>query len=309
MPEAVAPRQRVGADQAARHELVEREPAVGEPAGGLRHAELGRVPGHRRAAQQVARGSGQRRDLLPERRGDGRGHGTAVRRRGVGRGGRRAAARELLEVERVAAAEPVELGPDPGGHEVAEQRVGLVGAERGERDVDDAPVAARRLEGGQHGRREPARAERGGDQQRRARRAAQEVGDELERRVVGPLQVVEQDDHRRAGGELLEQRADGAVRAVALVLQRRRRRRVARADRGEHAGELRHAVAEHPLQPVLAEPGGVVVERVDPDAEREVALELGPAAGEDDAAALGAARGELLEHPRLADPGLAAKRR
>ena len=70
--------------------------------------------------------------------------------------------------------------------------------------------------------------------------------------------------------------------------------------------ELRDAVAEHPLEPVLAEPGGVVVERVDPDAERQVLLEFGAAAGQDHAPALRPAIGELLEHPRLADAGLAA---
>ena len=306
MAEAVAARQRGGGHEPARDELVERGTRVGEPAGRLGDRELGGVAGDRRAAQQVARGRGERRDLLPERGGHGRRDAAAVRGRRVGRGGRRAAARELLQVERVAAAEPVELRPDPGGHAVAEQGVRLVRAQRCERDVDHAAVAGGGLERGEHRRREAARAVGGGEQQLRARRAPQQVGDQLERRVVGPLEVVEQDHDRRRGGEVLEQRADGAVGAVALVLQGGRGRRVARADRRQHAGELRDAVAEHPLEPVLAEPGGVVVERVDPDAERQVLLELGAAAGQDHAAALGAAIGELLEHPRLADAGLAA---
>ena len=151
-------------------------------------------------------------------------------------------------------------------------------------------------------------AERAGQHERRARRAAEQVGDELERRVVRPLHVVEQDQDRRRGRHLLEQRAHGAVRAVALVLERRRGRRAVGGDRGEHARELGDAVAEHPHQPVLPEPGGVVVERVDPEAEREVALELGAAAGEHDAAALLAAPGELLQQARLADARLAADR-
>ncbi len=196
VPEAVALRQRARRDEPARDELVERRAGVGEPAGRLGDRELRRVAGHRRAAQQVARRAGERGDLLPERGGHGRRDAAAVRRRGVGGRGRRAAARELLEVERVAAAEPVELRPDPGGHEVAEQRVRLVGGQRGERDVDHAAVAAGRLERGEHGRREPARTVGGGEQQLGARRAAQQVGDELERRVVGPLEVVEQDHHR-----------------------------------------------------------------------------------------------------------------
>jgi hypothetical protein len=134
------------------------------------------------------------------------------------------------------------------------------------------------------------------------------VRDQLQRRVVGPLEVVEQDDQRRAAGELLEQRAHRAVRAVALVLQRGRRRRARGRDGREHARELGHAVAEHALHPVGSEPVDVVVERVDPDAERQVALELSAAAGEHDAALLLGAAGELLEQAGLADPGLAAQR-
>ncbi len=132
--------------------------------------------------------------------------------------------------------------------------------------------------------------------------------DELERRVVGPLQVVEQHEHRRGGGELLEQRADRAMGAIALVLQRGGRCGARGADGGQHARELGDAVAEHPLDPLGAEPGDVVVERVDPHAERQVLLELGAAAGQDDAVALLPAAGELLQHAGLADAGLAAQR-
>ena len=78
----------------------------------------------------------------------------------------------------------------------------------------------------------------------------------------------------RGAGQPLQQGAHGAVGAVALVLEGGRRGCALRADRREHARELRDAVAEHPLQALGAEARRVVVERVDPDAEREVALEL-----------------------------------
>ena len=50
----------------------------------------------------------------------------------------------------------------------------------------------------------------------------------------------------------------------------------------------------------------MVVERVDPDRERQLALELGAAADEHGMPPRGGALGELAEQPGLADPGLAA---
>ena len=63
-----------------------------------------------------------------------------------------------------------------------------------------------------------------------------------------------------------------------------------------------------PLQPIGPEPRDVIVERVDPDAERQLALELGAAAREDEVPALLAALRELLEQACLADPRFAAQR-
>jgi hypothetical protein len=56
-----------------------------------------------------------------------------------------------------------------------------------------------------------------------------------------------------------------------------------------------------------AEPADVVVERVDPDPERQVALELGSAPAEHQVTRLLAERGELVEQARLADSRLAAE--
>ncbi len=53
----------------------------------------------------------------------------------------------------------------------------------------------------------------------------------------------------------------------------------------------------------------VAVQRVDEEPERELALELGGPAVEDQAVLVGGAVGELSQQPGLADPGLALDRR
>jgi hypothetical protein len=50
----------------------------------------------------------------------------------------------------------------------------------------------------------------------------------------------------------------------------------------------------------------VVIERVDPDRERQLALELGAAADEHGMTPRDGTLAQLTEQPRLADPGLAA---
>src|SRR6185436_15923842 len=56
------------------------------------------------------------------------------------------------------------------------------------------------------------------------------------------------------------------------------------------------------------EPARMVVQHVDPEAERQVALELRAAAAQHEAAALLASGRELLQQARLADARLAAHR-
>jgi hypothetical protein len=51
------------------------------------------------------------------------------------------------------------------------------------------------------------------DEQALVAQAAQQRGQELERRAVGPLQVVDHEDHRPVGGELVEQAAKQAEQA------------------------------------------------------------------------------------------------
>jgi hypothetical protein len=59
---------------------------------------------------------------------------------------------------------------------------------------------------------------------------AEQGPDELDGAGVRPLDVVEGKDERLRSGEVLEERADGSVRAVALVLERNLQ---AAAERGQ----------------------------------------------------------------------------
>ena len=55
----------------------------------------------------------------------------------------------------------------------------------------------------------------------RGRRSVEERAEQLDRRRIRPVDVVEHEHHRLGLRERLEQHADGAVAAVALVLDRR----------------------------------------------------------------------------------------
>ena len=283
-------------------QLVDRGQRIGlaEAGGGRRQVELERLARDRRAPAQPARTLGQPGDLLAER---GRHRGRHADRLGLADCAARRArpARELLEVERVAAALLVDHRPR--GRAEHRPRLGL--AQRPEPQLGHEPVAARRLQRGQQRVRHLPGAERERDQQRRRRRPPQQVGDQLDRRVVGPVDVVEDQHERRRPCELLQQCAHRPVRMEALVLEPAGRRHAAR--RREHPRELGDAVADQRLEPLLAEPGDVVVERVDPDGERQLALQLGSAPGEHGQPPPGRALGQLAQEPCLADPGLAAE--
>ena len=124
---------------------------------------------------------------------------------------------QLLQVERVAAA----VATDRRGHlrlERPEQLGRLRLVERPERDPVRRRHGERRR---QAGRRLPG-AEREREQHRRLRLAAQQGSEQLDRRVVAPVQVVEDEDERPLAREELEQRANRPVRAIALVGDRRR---------------------------------------------------------------------------------------
>ncbi len=121
------------------------------------------------------------------------------------------------------------------------------------------------------------------------------------------MQVVEHEHERAVRGDRGEQRADGAVRAVALV--RRPGAAAARVvERRQHLGQLgrQRVVPAGPARQVRGHDVGV--ERVGPDAERDVALELGGCPREHELSPPAGALAQLGQEPRLPDARLAADR-
>ena len=102
-----------------------------------------------------------------------------------------------------------------------------------------------------------------------------------------------------------EQRADGGVRAVALLLRAGRRVAAEPGERREDPRELGTAVGVGRLDHALVQRPEVVVERVEEDGERHVSLELGRPSLEHEHLPLVGGPGELAEDRRLADPRLA----
>ena len=305
MPEPVSARDVRRRQQVRRHELVERRERdrLLELRRRGRQLEVRRIAGDRRAVREQPSGLAQRRDLVPERRGHRRRHAGDARRRPA-HGGARAG--ELQQVERIAAAHAAQLVARPRGDILAEKIAGLSGRQRGETEVDEPAVTVGGLERGRDRRRQPAGAEGESEQHRRTRRPPQQVYQQLERSPVGPVKIVQDHDDRAGRGDALEKRADGAMRSEALV--RQPCGSILGPGRRQHVGELADSVGEHPPQPIGPEPGDVVVERIDPDAERQVALELRAATVQDEVPALFGARHQLFEQPGLADPRLALER-
>ena len=73
-----------------------------------------------------------------------------------------------------------------------------------------------------------------------AMRAGREAAQQQQRRRLGPVEVVEHEDHRLLGRERLEQGAHRAVRAIALILEAGRCLQPQRGEPGKDICELRH---------------------------------------------------------------------
>ena len=148
------------------------------------------------------------------------------------------------------------------------------------------------------------RAPREHDEQRASREAAQAVAEQAERRVVGPVRVVDEQDPRRRGrGERVPH---------ALVEARPRRRRVDWQRRvpelGQQAGGLGQCALRETGEPpvVIAQPAP---QRLDQRSVGERRLLLVGPARQHRGAALACVRDQLLGEARLADAGLALDQR
>lgn len=188
---------------------------------------------------------------------------------------------QFLEIERVASALTKGLGPG-GGVQVGQHGVGFRVRERRRGKLDGLAVAGCGLEGGGELHRHLARAKREREKHGSLRRPPQEMGGELDGGAVRPVQIVEHDDDGAMARHRVEQGADGTVRAVALLGKRRQGRDGGSRNGRKHPGELFEPTTEETLQSIETERAGVVVERIDPDAERDVTLELGAASREDE---------------------------
>ena len=286
------------ADQVERAGVAE----VGRPLG---QRDIEWISGDGRSCEPHPRRGRQRGQLAVQRRPDAVGHAQPVVR-GASIGGRDAA-RELQQEERVAAALAIHVLAF-AGWDSAEQL-----ARRGARERCD--VQAQRLlsahrsgERAGQGRRELRGAEPERQQHAGAGWMSQEVDEQLDRRGIGPVHVVERDEDVAVGGQRSEEVADGAIGPIALLRRHRRSLRSDRLEGREDAGQLRREVAGERGAPRRAQSQQPVVQGVGERAERQLTLELGGAALEDDVSAPARCAAQLVEEAALADPGIAGDR-
>ena len=154
----------------------------------------------------------------------------------------------------------------------------------------------------------------GAEVQHPARRGrAHEVAQQLQRRAVGPVQVVEDEHDRRLGADLADQRGDGVEEAVALGVGLRAGDRARRHMVGGRRAELRQQ--DRQLGRARAQP---FAQRVQRGARRPAAQHLDhglvgrqrllvEAPVEDRGAVVAGACGEFRRAARLADPGVAGQ--
>jgi hypothetical protein len=297
VPEDEAPGLGRGVDERELEQRVERRQRdVLAKVGDLGHeVGLERLAGDRRGLQHAPSLARQGVELTRQRGRDGVGH--------VGELGCdtpiRARSRELLEVERVATAERVELR----GYVAAAQEGRLGPAQRRRRQPLRTTRQRRVAQRGDERVRRPAGPVGDREQHRALGWAPRQRRQQLERGGIGPVHVVEADDQRARRAEPLEQAPECAVDDVALG--RRRRPAQRRGERGQRHGERVELAAVEPPQPRRIQAPQVRVEGIGPQAVGRVALELGRAAAEHEAAAPLGVRGQLTEQPRLADPRFA----
>jgi hypothetical protein len=120
------------------------------------------------------------------------------------------------------------------------------------------------------------------------------------------VEVVEHEHERLGRREQLEQCANGTVGAVALVLERHSITAIGKGrKRGKHVGELGTDVPVQGVEALRLKSLHVLIERVHKDPERQIALELRGASGEDALPAGVGAGGKLGKQACFADAGFA----
>ena len=261
--------------------------------GGAQHVELELRPGRRGQLEQVAG-----RGLQPrEPPADDLAH--ALGRAQLARVGERAP--ELADEERVAAGQLADLAGDlrVGAHELGH----LVARQPREPQAHDVLGAAQVGQRLAQRLRHVGVAEGGQHQQARAGAAARQVPQQAERRPVGPVRVLEHEQHRAVLADPRQQVGDRGVQAVAD----RVRVGVGRfaPELGQQARELAAGRPERGPQLLGVDDAYEVVERLHEGAVGR-AHDRVAGAVEHQRAALGGLCRELAHEPALARAGLAA---
>ena len=180
------------ADEVAPEQLVERlhRRGLGQRGSGRCQVRLEWVAGHGGSLQHPASAAREQRELLRQGRHN-RGWDLHARERDAGGvrtlGLAPRCARQLLEVERVAAALLVYRAADFG----AEELTGLVRAQRLELEASQQAGPVRPSKRTGQALRYRTRTQGQGDQHGGGRRTPQQRADQLDRAGIGPVQVVQ----------------------------------------------------------------------------------------------------------------------
>ena len=186
-----------------------REP-VHDALGGGQHERLELHPLGRAGLQDAAPRRREAGDAAAD-------HLAHAGRRRAGRVALRLLAQQLVEEERVPARALAVGGGVARGVMAGEHGRDGVLVEPLQRELDERALAAQVGERRGGGLGQLRLAHRDRDQDAGLVRHPREVAQQVQRVGVGPVQVVEHEQHRPLGGGLLEQRADGLEGAVALA--------------------------------------------------------------------------------------------
>src|SRR5438067_2481377 len=129
----------------------------------------------------------------------------------------------------------------------------------------------------------------------------EEVGEELDRARVGPVEVVEDQDNRLGFTEDREERPHRPVGPEALLSEYRRAPGRQWLEYRQGDGQLGSSMPGQVFQALGREPGQVVVDGIDKDAEGKLALVLGGTPAEHETVTLLGADLQLLEQACLSD--------